>query len=133
MPDGPHILWLENAAKSASHDWTSVTLCGTYWQASTIAIAPAAWAARQSAATGVMVPSTLLIAVNEKTFAPSSSCGRSVRSSWPSSVSGTQRSSMPFDWASMCHGTMLAWCSMCVSTTTSPSPRLAPPHDARPG
>ena len=24
---------------------------------------------------------------------------------------------------------MLAWCSMCVSSTTSPSRRLAPPHD----
>ncbi len=45
MPDGPHILWLENATKSASHACTSVTLCGTYWQASTIAIAPASWAA----------------------------------------------------------------------------------------
>ena len=40
MPDGPHILWLENAAKSAPHAWTSVALCGTYWQASTMASAP---------------------------------------------------------------------------------------------
>ena len=28
MPDGPHILWLENATKSASQAWTSVALCG---------------------------------------------------------------------------------------------------------
>ena len=28
MPDGPHILWLEKAAKSAPHACTSVTLCG---------------------------------------------------------------------------------------------------------
>ena len=70
MPDGPHILWLEKATKSASQAVTSVTLCGTYWQASTIAIAPAAWAALHSVATGVIVPSTLLIAVNANALAP---------------------------------------------------------------
>ena len=45
MPDGPHILWLEKATKSAPHACTSVALWGTYWQASTTASAPAAWAA----------------------------------------------------------------------------------------
>ena len=45
MPVGPHILWLLKATKSAPHACTSVTLWGTYWQPSTIAIAPAAWAA----------------------------------------------------------------------------------------
>ena len=73
MPDGPHILWLEKATKSASHACTSVTLWGTYWQASTMASAPAAWAAAHSSATGVSVPSTLLIAVKANTLAPSSS------------------------------------------------------------
>ena len=48
MPDGPHILWLEKAAKSAPHACTSVTLWGTYWQASTTASAPASWAAAHS-------------------------------------------------------------------------------------
>ena len=66
MPDGPHILWLEKATKSAPHACTSVTLWGTYWQASTMARAPAAWAAAHSSATGVSVPSTLLIAVNDE-------------------------------------------------------------------
>ena len=42
---------------------------------------------------------------------------------------GIQRSSMPFSAASMCHGTMLAWCSISEMTTASPGPRLAPPHD----
>ena len=51
-------------------------------------------------------------------------------SSCPSGVSGTQRSSIPRSAASMCHGTMLAWCSISVSTTTSPGPRLARPHAA---
>ena len=68
------------------------------------------------------------MAENDSTLAPSSSWGRSVRSSRPSAVSGIQRSSMPRSAASMCHGTTLAWCSMWVSTTTSPAPRLARPH-----
>ena len=129
MPDGPHILWLEKAAKSAPHACTSVALCGTYWQASTTARAPAAWAAAHSSVTGVSVPSTLLIAVTETTLAPSTRRSRSVRSSWPSAVSGIQRNSMPRSAASWCQGTMLAWCSMCVSTTTSPGERLARPHE----
>ena len=29
----------------------------------------------------------------------------------------------------MCHGTMLAWCSISVITTASVGPRLAPPQD----
>ena len=29
------------------------------------------------------------------------------------------------------HGTRLAWCSISVSTTTSPAPRLVAPQDAR--
>ena len=128
MPDGPHILWLEKAAKSAPHACTSVALWGTYWQASTTARAPASWAAAHSSATGVSVPSTLLIAVTDSTLAPSSRRSRSVRSSRPSAVSGIQRSSMPRSAASMCQGTTLAWCSMWVSTTTSPAARLARPH-----
>ena len=72
MPEGPHILWLEKATKSASHACTSVTLWGTYWQASTTASAPASWAAAPSSAPALIVPSTLLIAVNENTLAPSS-------------------------------------------------------------
>ena len=97
IPDGPHILCAEKATKSASHACTSVTLCGTYWQASTTARAPAAWAAAVSSATGVSVPSTLLIAVKANTLAPSSSRSRlsPARSSWPSGVIGSQRSSMP--------------------------------------
>ncbi len=36
--------------------------------------------------------------------------------------------SMPRSVASICHGTMLAWCSIWVSTTTSPALRLVRPH-----
>ena len=129
MPDGPHILWLEKATKSASQACTSVALWGTYWQASTMASAPAAWAAAQRSVTGVRVPSTLLIAVNDSLGAVEQAVevgevelavGRSVESS----AARCRRSA-----ASMCHGTMLAWCSISVSTTTSPAARWARPHD----
>ena len=79
--------------------------------------------------TGLMVPRTFDIAVKQNALAPSSSRSRSVRSSRPSGVSGSQRISKPFSAASICQGTMLAWCSIWVSSTASPSPRLAPPHD----
>ncbi len=35
---------------------------------------------------------------------------------------------MPRSWASICHGTMLAWCSIRLITTGSPARRLARPH-----
>ena len=128
MPIGPSILWPVKATKSASMAWTSVARWGTYWLASTSTSAPAACAASASWRTGLMVPSTLDMADTQSSLAPSRSRSRSVRSSVPSAVTGIQRSSTPFSAASMCHGTMLAWCSSSVSTTASPSPRLARPH-----
>ncbi len=81
MPVGPQSLWDENATKSAPHACTSVTLWGTYWQASTIVSAPTAAPACTSWRTGVSVPSTLDCAVIERTFAPSRSASRFDRSS----------------------------------------------------
>ena len=65
MPDGPHILWLLNATKSASHACTSVdvvrhVLAGVDDRRARRRRGPR----RHSSATGVIVPSTLLIAVN---------------------------------------------------------------------
>ena len=53
MPVGPHILWPLNANRSAPSSWTSVARWGTYWQASTHTVAPAAWAASAMRRTGV--------------------------------------------------------------------------------
>ncbi len=64
---------------------------GTYWHASTSTRAPTAWAASTSRPIGLMVPSTLDMAVTPSSLTPSSSASRSVRSSWPSAVSGIQR------------------------------------------
>ena len=129
MPDGPHILWAEKAMKSAPMACTSVGTWGTNWQASTTATAPWSWAWSLRKRTGLMVPRTFDIAVKQNALVPSSNRSRSVRSSRPSGVSGSQRISKPFSAASICQGTMLAWCSIWVSSTASPSPRFAPPHD----
>ena len=128
MPVGPHILWPVKAAKSAPQARTSVGMWGTYWLASTTAMAPASWAARTRRSTGLSVPSTLDMAANDTTLAPSTSRSRSVRSRWPSGPTGIQRSSMPSSATSWCQGTMLAWCSSSVMTTGSPARRLAGPQ-----
>ncbi len=87
MPVGPHILCDEKARKSQSRARTSTGMWGTDWAASTIASAPAAWAASTSSRTGLMVPKTLETAVKEKSLV------RSVRKS-PS----RSRASVPSSW-----------------------------------
>ncbi len=70
------------------------------------------------------MPSAFDIPVTERIFVRSvSSEPRSERSSCPSSVSGMKRSVAPVTAAVICHGTMLEWCSMSVSSTSSPSCR----------
>ena len=128
-PVGPHILWPLKARKSAPSSTTSVGRWGTDWQASTRQSAPTACAASANWRTGVMVPSTLDTADTPTSFTPSSRRSRPVRSSRPSLVRGIQRSSMPRSAASWCQGTMLAWCSSSVISTTSPSARLFRPHE----
>ena len=41
----------------------------------------------------------------------------------------TYSSRAPRSCASICHGTMLEWCSISVRAITSPSPTLLRPHD----
>ena len=130
MPVGPHILWPENATKSAPElddvggEW------GTYWQASTDDQRAGGvgrvgeLADRREGAEHVRhgrQPEQLgaveqAVEVGQVELAV---VGRR----------GIQRISKPFSAASWCHGTMLAWCSSWVSTTASPAPRLAAPHE----
>ncbi len=128
MPVGPSILWALKARRSTPRAATSVGRWGTDWQASATTSAPAAWAAAARSATGFRVPSTLDMQVTASSLAPSRTWSRSSRTRRPSSSMGSQRSSMPRSAASMCHGTMLAWCSISVSTTTSPRPRWVRPQ-----
>ena len=76
-----------------------------------------------------MVPKTFDVEVNANTLTSLSRASMLERSNWPSDVSGTQRSLMPRSATNMCHGTMLAWCSMCVRSTVSPAFMFARPHD----
>ena len=67
--------------------------------------------------------------VTENSFVRSvSSEPRSVRSSRPSSVSGTYRSVAPVAAVTICHGTMFEWCSISVIRTSSPGRRNVRPH-----
>ena len=88
IPVGPSILWAENARKSMSRARTSTVTCGTDWAPSTRMSAPAAWARSASRPTGLMVPSTLDMAVTERSFAPSKAASRPVRSRRPSMSTG---------------------------------------------
>ena len=67
-PDGPSILWPENAAKSTPSAVRFTGWCGTDWQASSTVSAPTARARDTSSATGRIVPSTLDWCANATTF-----------------------------------------------------------------
>ena len=127
MPSGPNILCPENARRSTPRSATSTGRCGTDWQASRTTSAPTAWARSVSSRTGLSVPSTLETCVKAKTLVRSvSRLSRSVRSSRPSGVTGTQRSVAPVRRHASCHGMRLAWCSISVTSTSSPGPRREP-------
>ena len=124
MPDGPSILCPENTAKSTSSSRKSTGVCGTDWQASSTTSAPT-WLARETIrSSGFTVPSTLDWWATATTLARSViTLSTSDRSSRPSAVTPNQRSVAPVRWHSCCHGTRLAWCSISVTTTSSPGPR----------
>ena len=78
---------------------------------------------RRARSTGFSVPRMLLTWTKASTLVRSlTSASRSVRSSRPSSVSGSQRSVAPVRSQSICHGTRLEWCSISVTQTSSPGP-----------
>ena len=72
---------------------------------------------------GSRVPSTFETWVKANTLVRSvSRVSRSVRSSRPSGVTGTQRRVAPVRRHASCHGIRLAWCSISVTSTSSPGP-----------
>ncbi len=64
-PVGPYALWAENARKSTPSAWKSTGMCGTDCAPSTTITAPTRWAAAAISAIGLIVPSTLDIAVSD--------------------------------------------------------------------
>ena len=129
IPVGPHILWLENAIKSQFQSCTSTAACGTACAASTAANAPTVWALATSSLVGLIVPNTFDAAVNENIFVFSvSNSSNASMSSNPSAVNGTYFNVAPVCSQTICQGTMFAWCSIAVMSTSSPGFRLAPPQ-----
>jgi hypothetical protein len=78
-------------------------------------------ASRQISATGLTVPSTLETWVKASSFTSGVIRAHSAsRSSSPSGVTGATLMLAPPRAATSCQGTMLAWCSICVSRIDSP-------------
>ena len=68
------------------------------------------------------VPSTLLTWATLTNFVRGVRCEmRDERSSWPSSVMGKCLTTMPRFWACNCQETMFEWCSISVTSTSSPA------------
>ena len=123
IPLGPSILCPEKARKSTSNAATSTGMCGTDWQASSNTRAPTSRARAVMVATGLIVPTTLDWCANATSFVRSlTSSFRSDRSRRPSSVTENQRSVAPVRRHNCCQGTRLAWCSISVTTISSPGP-----------
>ena len=90
---------------------------------------PRACASSTMRATGFTVPSALETWMTDTNFVRSpSAASYAAMSSSPASVMGTTRSLAPVCSHTSCHGTMLEWCSIQVSTTSSPGRRLVRPQ-----
>mmetsp|Transcript_8157 Transcript_8157/g.25181 ORF Transcript_8157/g.25181 Transcript_8157/m.25181 type:complete len:236 (+) Transcript_8157:557-1264(+) len=133
-PVGPSILWPEAAMKSTPRDRTSTRECGTDWHASSRTAQSAfCFASSTANATGVWHPKTFETwAIAIKRVRGVTRLRKCSSSTLPSSASSCANfSTTPFRSASICQGTMLAWCSKTVSTISSPSQSVSPKECAR--
>jgi hypothetical protein len=106
---------------------TSTGNCGTACDASTTTVAPTACALVAISVIGLIVPSAFDTQVRATTLVFSvSSSSMLLRSSRPSSVTPNHLSVAPVRSHASCHGTMLLWCSISETTTTSPGFSAAP-------
>ncbi len=123
-PVGPSILCPENAIRSTSSARTSTGMCGTDWQASSTTSAPTSLARATIGATSLMVPRMFDWWTKDTTRVFSViTVERSSRSRCPSSVSPIHLRTAPVLSHSSCQGTRLAWCSISVTTISSPGAR----------
>ena len=127
---GPYILWPLKAKKSQSSVCTSICMWGVLCAPSTNTGIPCSWASLMMSATGLMVPNTLLTYVMLSSFVRSVKyVAMSSQQTEPSALQPTRRPSsvmgrcfttMPRRSACNCQGTMLLWCSISVTNTSSP-------------
>mmetsp|Transcript_7255 Transcript_7255/g.25573 ORF Transcript_7255/g.25573 Transcript_7255/m.25573 type:complete len:204 (-) Transcript_7255:229-840(-) len=128
-PVGPHILWLLATRKSHPSSVTSTGMCGTLWHASSSSSAPHSSQISLTSATLTSPPMVLLTCATDTSFVLGPAFAlRSSTSMRPSGVSPAKRSTHPVRFATICHGTTLAWCSSTESTTSSPSERFSTPQ-----
>ena len=121
---GASILWPENTAKSTSSALTSRGRCGADWQASSTTRAPTDRARATRAATGLTVPRTLDdVREREDAGARADDAGRGVQVQGAGVVDRDESHDGAGPAASSCHGIRLAWCSISVTTISSPGAR----------
>ncbi len=107
----------------------STGMWGTLCEPSTSTRAPASCAIRAISATGLIVPSTLLTWTTPTIRVRSvSRPAKASMSSSPPGVTGAKRTVAPVISATICHGTMFEWCSISVTSTSSPAARLRMPQ-----
>ena len=107
---------------------TSGARCTAPWLPSTSTGTPRSWAMRQTSFTGTTVPSTfdMWVTATNLVFGDSACSNRSM-SNEPSSRTCTHLSTAPRRSRRKCHGTTFEWCSMIVSTISSPGSMPARP------
>ena len=122
MPVGPHILWPVKARKSLPMAVASTGMWGTLWVASTMVSAPASCAMATISSTGLMVPSVFdTCTTATMRVRPPTMPRRASMSISPPGVTGQKRTVAPVMPATICHGTVLEWCSIIDTTISSPS------------
>ena len=130
IPVGPKHLWPESEMKSQGAEEMSSSMCGADWAASTEKTEPFCRAISPIAAMSFTVPSTFEACATETIFVFGESLFlKSSMSSEPSPSIPAATSFAPVRSAAICHGTMLAWCSMAVTRISSPLLRFCSPHE----
>ena len=134
IPVGPPILWAETATKSTPESSKLILSWGAPWAQSSSTLALLEWDISTILSIGFLIPRTLLVWTTHTRAAPSTATSNACMSKVNELVSiGTYLTSIPFSLESCCHGTISAWCSISVMTTTSSSSRfsLAQPNETR--
>ena len=127
MPYGPSILWPENTARSTPSAGRSSGRCGADWQASSTVSAPTRVRERDELGDRVHDAEHVGdVREGDDARALADDGCRGIQSSCPSSCTGMWRRTAPVRAASSCQGMRLAWCSISVTTISSPGASAKP-------
>jgi hypothetical protein len=104
---------------------TSTGRCEAACDPSTSTGTPLACAIATISSTGLIVPSAFERWMTASSLVRSEQALELLHPQLPASSIGTTRREAPCRSQSICHGTMLEWCSISVISTSSPAPRNA--------